>query len=97
MQDELTGLAEPVPVKMRLLQEKAVSGQTIDGEITAVSVSQIEVRTPSALHPYDNLLIDAGFELYAKVVRESEEYYTLAFTAKGDGFDEWMRALGERR
>lgn len=97
VQDELAGLSEPVPVKMRLLQEKTVSGETIDGEITAVSVSQIEVRTSAVLHTYDNLLIDAGFELYAKVVRESEAHYTLAFTAKGDGFDEWMRALGERR
>jgi hypothetical protein len=41
-------------------------------------------------------MIDLGFDLYAKVVRMDEnDNYTLAFTAKGEEFDEWIRTLNE--
>jgi adenylate cyclase len=94
VQDELTELDEPVRVKVHILKDKSVSGKTADCEITAVSASQVEVHTNGALQIYDNLMIDSGFDLYAKVVRtDSGNTFTLAFTAKGEGFDEWLRNL----
>ena len=67
---------------------------TADCEITAVSASQVEVHTEGPLRLYDNLMIDSGFDLYAKVVRTDDgNTFTLAFTAKGEGFDEWLRKL----
>ena len=94
VQDELMELAEPVCVKAHILKDKSVSGKTADCEITAVSASQVEVRTDDPLVLYDNLMIDTGFDLYAKVVRlDGNNHYTLAFTAKGEEFNEWMRNL----
>ena len=96
VQDELTELAEPVHVKGHILKDKSLSGKTVDCEITAVSASQVEVHADGRLRPYDNLMIDLGFDLYAKVVRMDEnDNYTLAFTAKGEEFDEWIRTLNE--
>ena len=94
VQDELTELAEPFRVKAHILKDKSVNAETSDCEIIAVSVSQVEVRTDETLLLYDNLMIESGFDLYAKVVRiDGDNRYTLAFTAKGEGFDEWIRAL----
>jgi adenylate cyclase len=94
VQDELKELASPFLVRVHILKDKSVSEMTADCEITAVSRSQAEVYTESPLRIYDNLMIDSGFDLYAKVVRtDSGNTFTLAFTAKGEGFDEWLRNL----
>lgn len=94
VQDELTELVEPVHLKVHVLKDKSVSDKTVDCEITAVSVSQIEIRTGGSLQIYDNLMIDTVFDLYAKVVRiDGNNSYTLAFTAKGEGFDRWIGDL----
>ena len=73
-----------------------MSSRTYDCEITAVSASQVEMRPDGPVQLYDNVMIDSGFDLYAKVVRIDDDLYTLAFTAKGAGFNEWLRGLYEK-
>ena len=93
--NSLTELAEPVRVKIRSLRGKAVGKKVSTGEIFAVSESQADVRMTEPVCAGEDLLIDAGFDLYAKVVKVSGERCTLAFTARGEGFDDWLRKLKE--
>ena len=96
VQDELTELAEPALVKVHILKEKSVSSRTYDCEITAVSASQVEMRPDGPGPLYDNVTIGSGVDLHATVVRIDDDLYTLAFTAKGAGFNEWLRGLYEK-
>ena len=59
------------------------------GGITALGTDMAVVETEAPLNIYDNIQIDAGGELYCKVVEKAEEGFLIHFTSVPKGYKQW--------
>ncbi len=92
-----TGHSEPkplpqaVPVSFRMIKGKHGEAKRYYGGIVAVANDRALFETETALEIYDNLLMDAGGELYCKVMEEKEEGYLLQYTSVPAGYAAWIK------
>ena len=88
----LCPLPRPISVPFSVLEEKAVRDAVLEGEILALSEKEAELRTREALRLYENLQLEIGGELYAKVTQAAGGRYRICFTAKPPCFSAWLTA-----
>jgi hypothetical protein len=70
-----------------------VSGEKKPGMIQAVSDDELVLQTEEELSAYENLKIDIGDGLYAKITEKENDLFTLRLTAKPACFGAWMEKV----
>ena len=83
-------LAKPAPVCFYRLEGKHKLEGTLFGGITALADDRAMFSTDTKLEILDNIQIEAGGDLYCKVLEVHEEGYLLQFTAIPAGYKEWI-------
>ena len=83
-------LPAPAPVSFSLLVKKFVEGNHVQGRILAASESEALLETEEKMALYDNLCIDIGGKLYAKVTGTERDGFRITFTAKPPCFASWF-------
>ena len=87
---QLKKLSVPVTAGFYSLDGKHVSAKKKQGMILAVSDDEMVMQTEEKLSVYENLKLDIGGALYAKITQKENDLFTLRFTAKPACFDSWM-------
>ena len=92
-----TGHTEPkplkktVPVSFHKIEGKHGQVKNYYGGIIAVANDRALFETESPIKIYDNLLLEAGGELYCKVMEETDEGYLLQYTSVPAGYASWIK------
>ena len=98
-QDVFRALTAPVPVSFFKLEGKQVEEREYRGELLALSGKRALLKTGGELSLFDNLRLDMGGELDAKVTdllytgEGDQRVLTLTFTALPENYSEWKRKL----
>ena len=80
-------------IKFFELVGKNVSKTSYAGKIVKMSTDEqyALLQSDKHLENFQNLMIDIGQNLYAKVIRKKSDDYTICFTAKPDCFNTWLK------
>ena len=87
---ELKPLSHPVPVRFSVLKEKYISDSGLEGEILSASEDEAVMKTAESLFVWENLCMDIGDNLYAKITGIEGDRIHLSFTAKPPCFADWF-------
>ena len=85
-------IAHPVSLRFVTIQGKHCSDVPQQGCLTALSENSAVLQTACSLSPYDNIRLEAGGELFAKVVRSMDNGFLLRFTSVSEGSSAWIKA-----
>lgn len=89
-------LPEPVDVPVELnfltIQGKHCGDQMQTGFFTALAENGAVLKTDCPLSPYDNVRLEAGGELFAKVIRQVEGGFLLRYTSVPEGYCAWVES-----
>lgn len=91
--EQLRKLSVPAAAAFYSLDGKHVSVRKKRGMIQAVSDDALVLKTEEELSVYENLKLDIGDALYAKITQKEKDLFTLRFTAKPPCFDAWMEKI----
>ena len=95
---ELRDLDTPVSVSYMILEDKLVESAKRSGAILAISDEEAVFRTEEALSLFQNLCLEIGGSLYAKVKETDGKTSRICFTGKPPCFQQWMeQALAASR
>ncbi|MBO5496901.1 MAG: PAS domain S-box protein [Oscillospiraceae bacterium] len=94
--ESLQKLAEPAPVRFTRVDGKHTEDVWLDGSILEVSGESAMLSTGERLAMLDNLLIDIGGSLYAKVTQLDGENCRVSFTAKPPCFAKWLDGIMQK-
>ena len=86
-------LSAAVQIGYFLLEGKHVMGDRKEGRILAVSREEAVMETEETTTVYDNLKLDVGDGLYAKITQCDGNRLMLRFTAKPVNFDSWISRI----
>ncbi|MBO5555568.1 MAG: PAS domain-containing protein [Oscillospiraceae bacterium] len=89
----LRPLPEGTVVHFSVLEGKSVRDSVLEGRILALSEKGAILAAEAELLCYQNLELDIGGELYAKVIEAEPGRYRLCFTAKPPSFSAWFASL----
>lgn len=89
--DTLKELLKPLKISFRILSGKHVEEEVKEGVITALSEKKAAFATEAEVKDFDNIVLDIGSELYAKIETGQDGRRELIFTAKPDDFPEWLK------
>ncbi len=78
-----------IPVVFFRIEGKHGEKKSYYGGITALGPDMALMETEASINVYDNIQIDAGGELYCKVVEKTDEGYMIHFTSVPGGYREW--------
>lgn len=92
-EEEPQALPEPVPVRFGLLEGKRVKKSGLEGRLLACSETGAVLETAEELELFDNLSLDIGESLYAKVTEREGGRCRITFTAKPPCFSVWAETL----
>lgn len=96
VEEEPEPLAIPVMTRLWRLQEKQ-SGQTaVPCILTALCPAGAVLETPMDMQPFDNIKLDAGGELFCKVLAKRGAGWQVRFTAKPLGFSDWQALVWQQ-
>lgn len=88
------GSISPIEIHFKKMNGKAISPELYTGNIIKLSKTNAVLETSISNNTLDNLLLDVGTGLYAKITRKlSNEEYLLCFTSIPDSFDEWYERI----
>ncbi len=87
---EPVALKKPAPVCFYRLEGKHKLEGTLFGGILAVTDDRALFATDTSLEILDNIQIEAGGDLYCKVLEVHEDGYLLQFTAIPAGYEDWI-------
>ena len=91
-------LPAPVRVRYRVLRGKIVDPAELEGKITALSAHGAIMERDSAESDRsagaENIMLEVGDGLYARVARREGDCLILRFTAKPEDFLQWLSACG---
>ena len=90
----LCPLPKPVPVRFATLEDKHSSAEWLEGTVTALSEQGALLRSAAPLDRFENLKLEIGGDLYAKITEIRDGDVRLRFTAKPGGFAAWLRRCG---
>ncbi len=82
-------LTKTIPVVYYRIEGKHGEKKAYYGGITALGPDMAVMETDAPLNVYDNIQIDAGGELYCKVVEQSDSGYLIHFTSVPSGYKDW--------
>ncbi len=88
-------LERPIPVCFRRLDGKHGGAKSYYGGIVAVAHDGAVLDTGTELAVYDNVKLEAGGELFAKVVKRTEDGCLLRYTSIPAGYEAWLKAKRE--
>lgn len=94
--EELKELSVPRPVTFIRYEGKIADGVRNPGTVVALSGQEMLLKTETKLALHDNLSLQAGGDLYAKVVEADGEAYRLRFTSKPSGFSRWKEETEQK-
>ena len=83
-------LKTPVTVNFFPIKNKHTSSAAETGEITALSKDGAILKTGAEIAVYDNIEINIGEKLFAKIISGSNGEFEIRFTAKPDSFKSWL-------
>ena len=92
-QHGLKFLSRSAAVRFSLVEEKYIDKHDSVGEILAVSQYDALLKTEENLSVLDNLCIDIGDDLYAKLIEKENGNYLLSFTARPPCFSAWLNDI----
>ena len=92
-EEEPQTLPEPVPVRFGLLEGKKKKKSGLEGRLLAWSETGAVLETAEELELFDNLSLDIGESLYAKVTEREGGRCRITFTAKPPCFSVWAETL----
>ncbi len=84
---------EPVLLRFSVLEGKHADGPLRTGKLTALSETEATLESETELSAFDNLRLELGEGLYAKVMETGKDGCRICFTAKPPEFDAWMTGL----
>ena len=93
-------LARPIPVRFHRLAGKHGDAKSFYGGVVAVAPGGAVLDTGEALEILDNVQLEAGGRLTAKVVEQTEQGFLLRYTSIPAGYEAWLkeeRGRAERR
>ena len=82
-------------ITFRMLEGKHCMQSRLQGVLCAIDQTGAVLRTDHALHALDNICLDACGDLFAKVIRRTDDGWLLRFTSLPIGFDSWIKNLRE--
>ena len=77
-------------VEFVLIQGKHVEKQTASGRFVAVSENGAIMQTDYPLKEHDNIRLEAGGDLFAKVIKAVPQGWVLRFTAVSPDYKRWL-------
>ena len=82
-------------VKFSVIAGKIVDGEKYSGHVVKISDDEryAEIETDAKLEAMQNILIDIGGSLYAKILSNDGGKITVCFTSKPENFSEWIKSL----
>ena len=89
-------LRRGIPVRFAPLVSKHGSVPDQEGVITALSDTGAILESRLPLKIFDNLKIEAGGELFAKIIRQENTGWLLRFTALPEGFNAWREKFDQQ-
>jgi len=91
-------LERPIPVTFRRLDGKHGGTETYRGFIVAAERGGAVLDTDTELAVYDNVRLEAGGELFCKVVEKRDDgCVLLRYTSIPAGYGAWLAGEGEKR
>lgn len=90
-------LEQTVPVVFHLLDGKHGAAKALYGGIVAAAPDGAVLDTQEGLNVYDNVVIEAGGELFGKVMELMDTGCLLRYTSIPAGYDAWLRAAKESK
>lgn len=88
--DVFQPLKKQQDVEFVLIQEKHVEKQTENGCFVAVSENGAIMQTDYPLKEHDNIRLEAGGDLFAKVIKAVPQGWMLRFTAVSPDYKRWL-------
>jgi len=85
-----TEIESPVAVRFVTIQGKHCGEEIQTGRFTAIAENGAILQTQYPLSPYENIRIDAGGELFAKVIRHTDSGLLLRFTSVPADYPSWI-------
>lgn len=83
-----------VPVSFCVVNGKHSEDQLHYGGFVGIADDAVVLDAEYPLEIYSNICIDAGGELYGKVIDKDEEGYIVRFTSVPDGYRDWLYKVG---
>ena len=83
----------PPEIRFSVLDGKHADGSVLRGRLLAISETEALLESEKELAAFDNLHIELGEGLYAKVTQTEGQRCRICFTAKPPEFDDWYRGL----
>lgn len=93
-EQELTELSEPVELRFARMEGKHSGRAVLRATVLSLSGTEALLRTENALEPYENVMLEIGGDLYAKVKKAEDGKALVRFTAKPPCFSAWLRSCG---
>lgn len=93
--EKLQPLPAAAPVCFSCLEGKHRNEEHLAGEILAISSREALLKTDAALAALDNICLDIGGELYAKLTKKEGEQWRISFTAKPPCFETWVSRISD--
>ena len=91
IRDEPKALVQPLAVCFYRIQEKHKNAKACYGGIVSVGRNSAVLETQTDLELYDNIQLQAGGQLFCKVVENNADSYVLHFTSIPSGYYEWLK------
>ena len=88
-------VARKCEVKFSVIAGKIVDGEKYCGHVVKISDDECyaEIETDAKLEAMQNILIDIGGSLYAKILSNESGHVKICFTSKPECFSEWVKTL----
>ncbi|MBE7003253.1 MAG: PAS domain-containing protein [Ruminococcaceae bacterium] len=84
-------LEQPIPVRFHKLEGKHGGARSYYGGIVAVAHDGVVLDTETELVVYDNIQLEAGGKLFAKVTEKTENGFLIHFTSIPAGYEAWLK------
>ena len=91
--EELKPLAYPVEIRFFGMDGKHVDAEAGSGQVFALSEDFALLTTDNPVQLFENIRIDIGQDLYAKVVAAENDGWKICFTIKPDNFHSWIEEV----
>jgi adenylate cyclase len=82
-------LEKTIPVTFYIVEGKHGEKKSHYGGITALGQDMAVIETEAELNVYDNMQLEAGGELYCKVMEKNDSGYLIHFTSVPSGYKQW--------
>ncbi len=89
-------LDKPAPVCFYKLERKHKLDGTFFGGIISVTEDRAVLSTDTQLEVFDHIQIEAGGDLYCRVIEKLDEGYLLQYTSIPAGYEEWITQKGKK-